>query len=62
MSNSTIPAKNYAIPHSGVSYTEVREDIVDECLVARIIIGVSDGVNLPNDIKKSMQESKINQR
>ncbi|MEL6321809.1 MAG: isoaspartyl peptidase/L-asparaginase, partial [Cyanobacteria bacterium J06626_14] len=35
VSDSAMPAGNYASPHSGVSCTGIGEDIIDECLAAR---------------------------
>lgn len=62
VSDSAMPAGNYANSYSGVSCTGIGEDIVNECLAARIVIRVSDGASLPNAMEKSMTECKTNQR
>ncbi|ACK67552.1 peptidase T2 asparaginase 2 [Rippkaea orientalis PCC 8801] len=62
VSDSAMPAGNYANPHAGVSCTGIGEDIVNECLAARIVIRVTDGLSLPDAMEKSMKESQTNQR
>lgn len=62
VSDSAMPAGNYANPVAGVSCTGVGEDIIDECLAPRIVIRVNDGMSLDQAIRKSMAESQDNQR
>jgi len=62
VSDSAMPAGNYATNRAAVSCTGIGEDIIDECLAARIVIRVTDGTSLPDAMSKSMQESKANQR
>jgi L-asparaginase len=62
VSDSAMPAGNYANPLAGVSCTGVGEDIIDECLAAKIVIRVSDGFSLKDAVQKSMQESQNNHR
>lgn len=62
VSDSAMPAGNYANPLAGVSCTGVGEDIIDECLAAKIVIRVSDGFSLQDAVQKSMQESQNNHR
>jgi L-asparaginase len=53
-----MPAGNYATKQAGVSCTGVGEDIINECLAAKIVIRVGDGLSLPQAVEKSMQEAK----
>lgn len=62
VSDSAMPAGNYANPYAGVSCTGVGEDIIDECLAAKIVIRVTDGLSLPQAMEKSMIEAKNNNR
>jgi L-asparaginase len=62
VSDSAMPAGNYANSQAGVSCTGVGEDIIDECLGAKIVIRVTDGFSLPEAMAKSMAESSQNQR
>ncbi len=62
VSDSAMPAGNYATSHAGVSCTGVGEDIIEECLAARIVVRVSDGMSLGQAMAKSLQESANNQR
>ncbi|WP_013320880.1 isoaspartyl peptidase/L-asparaginase [Gloeothece verrucosa] len=62
VSDSAMPAGNYATGAAGVSCTGVGEDIIDECLAARIVVRVTDGMSLPQAMEKSMQESSTHQR
>jgi L-asparaginase len=62
VSDSAMPAGNYANQLAGVSCTGVGEDIIDECLAAKIVIRVTDGFSLQDAVNKSMQESKTNAR
>lgn len=58
VSDSAMPAGNYATKQAGVSCTGVGEDIINECLAAKIVIRVVDGLSLPQAVEKSMQEAK----
>ncbi|HAC62630.1 MAG TPA: isoaspartyl peptidase [Cyanothece sp. UBA12306] len=62
VSDSAMPAGNYATSNAGVSCTGIGEDIINECLAARIVIRVGDGMDLPHAMEKSMAESQKNQR
>ncbi len=62
VSDSAMPAGNYATAQAGVSCTGVGEDIVDECFAARVVIRVGDGLSLPQAMQKSMEESKQRDR
>ncbi|MGL5034254.1 MAG: isoaspartyl peptidase/L-asparaginase [Microcystaceae cyanobacterium] len=60
VSDSAMPAGNYATSNAGVSCTGVGEDIINECLAAKIVIRVSDGLSLPQAMTKSIQEAQKN--
>jgi len=62
VSDSATPAGNYATRFAGVSCTGVGEDIISECLATRIVVRVTDGMNLADAMLKSMQESRDNGR
>ena len=62
VSDSAMPAGNYANKFAGVSCTGIGEDIIDECLAAKIVIRVTDGMSLQDAMQKSMEEGKNNQR
>lgn len=62
VSDSAMPAGTYATKYAGVSCTGIGEDIIDECLAAKIVIRVTDGLSLVEAMQKSMQESYANQR
>ncbi|ELS03597.1 asparaginase [Xenococcus sp. PCC 7305] len=62
VSDSAMPAGNYANEYAGVSCTGIGEDIIDECLAAKIVIRVTDGLKLPEAMLRSMQESKNRER
>lgn len=62
VSDSAMPAGNYASPEAAVSCTGVGEDIIDECLAARIVIRVVDGMSLREAMQKSIDESAENER
>lgn len=62
VSDSAMPAGNYATAEAGVSCTGIGEDIIDECLAAKIVIRVSDGLSLAEAMQKSMTESRQRQR
>jgi L-asparaginase len=62
VSDSAMPAGNYATPIAGVSCTGIGEDIIDECLAAKIVVRVTDGLSLRAAMERSMQESHRNRR
>lgn len=62
VSDSAMPAGNYANDFAGVSCTGIGEDIMEECLAAKIVIRVTDGLNLSEAMQRSMSESKGRQR
>jgi L-asparaginase len=62
VSDSAMPAGNYADASAGVSCTGIGEDIIEECLAAKIVIRVTDGQTLPEAMEKSMRESHSRHR
>jgi len=62
VSDSAMPAGNYANSQAGVSCTGIGEDIIDECLAAKVVIRVTDGLSLAEAMEKSIQEALTNQR
>ncbi len=62
VSDSATPAGNYANSYAGVSCTGIGEDIIDECLAAKIVIRVTDGLSLTDAMEKSIQEALVNKR
>jgi L-asparaginase len=62
VSDSAMPAGNYAAASAGVSCTGIGEDIIEECLAAKIVIRVTDGMSLVEAMTKSMQESRSRNR
>ncbi|MEA5553124.1 isoaspartyl peptidase/L-asparaginase [Anabaena cylindrica UHCC 0172] len=62
VSDSAMPAGNYATKYAGVSCTGIGEDIIDECLAAKIVIRVSDGMSLPEAMLRSFTEASKNDR
>jgi L-asparaginase len=62
VSDSAMPAGNYATAHAAVSCTGIGEDIIDECLAARIVVRVTDGQSLGSALEKSFKEAHQNQR
>jgi L-asparaginase len=62
VSDSATPAGNYATTHAAVSCTGIGEDILDECLAARIVVRVTDGSSLHAAFSRSFQEAQQNQR
>ena len=62
VSDSAMPSGNYANALAAVSCTGIGEDIIDECLAAKIVIRVTDGLSLEAAMKRSMLESVANQR
>ena len=62
VSDSAMPAGNYATQAAGVSCTGIGEDILEECLAAKVVIRVTDGLSLKEAMQKSMAESKERHR
>jgi L-asparaginase len=62
VSDSATPAGNYATALAGVSCTGIGEDILDECLAAKIVIRVTDGLSLAAAMEKSIRESRSRNR
>ena len=62
VSDSAMPAGNYASNDAGVSCTGVGEDIMEECLAAKIVIRVGDGMSLAEAMERSMAEGKKRNR
>ncbi|MEM8832132.1 MAG: isoaspartyl peptidase/L-asparaginase [Cyanobacteria bacterium P01_G01_bin.19] len=62
VSDSAMPAGNYADASAGVSCTGIGEDIMEECLAAKVVIRVTDGMSLVDAMTKSMTESRSRQR
>ncbi|NER33902.1 MAG: isoaspartyl peptidase [Oscillatoria sp. SIO1A7] len=61
-SDSAMPAGNYTNGLAAVSCTGIGEDIIDECLAARIVVRVSDGFDLKGAFEKSFAEADDRQR
>ncbi len=62
VSDSAMPAGNYATSDAAVSCTGIGEDIIDECLAARIVVRVTDGLSLAEAMQRTFQEAKEHQR
>jgi L-asparaginase len=62
VSDSAMPAGNYATQYAGVSCTGIGEDIIDECLAAKIVVRVTDGMSLVDAMKRSFAEAEKNKR
>lgn len=62
VSDSAMPAGNYATTDAAVSCTGIGEDIIDECLAARIVVRVTDGMSLSEAIQRSFTEAHQHQR
>jgi L-asparaginase len=62
VSDSAMPAGNYATTKAAVSCTGIGEDIIDECLAARIVVRVTDGLSLQAAFDRSFAEAHQNQR
>ena len=62
VSDSAMPAGNYANVRAGISCTGIGEDIIDECLAARIVVRVTDGLSLLQAFERSFTESRSRQR
>ncbi len=62
VSDSAMPAGNYATSEAAVSCTGIGEDIIDECLAPRIVVRVGDGMTLEDAMQRSFAESQQNKR
>ncbi|WP_293026367.1 isoaspartyl peptidase/L-asparaginase [Moorena sp. SIO3I8] len=62
VSDSAMPAGNYATADAAVSCTGIGEDIMEECLATRIVVRVTDGLSLVNAMERSFKEARKNQR
>jgi len=62
VSDSAMPAGNYATAQAGISCTGIGEDIINECLAARIVVRVTDGLTLLAAFERSFQEARQNRR
>lgn len=62
VSDSAMPAGNYANLKAGVSCTGIGEDIIDECFAARVVVRVTDGLSLADAMARSIKEAKENRR
>jgi L-asparaginase len=62
VSDSAMPAGNYATSNAAVSCTGIGEDIIDECLAARIVVRVTDGMPLKDAMQRSFAEAHQNKR
>lgn len=62
VSDSAMPAGNYATTKAAISCTGIGEDIIDECLAARIVVRVTDGASLQAAFERSFTEAQANQR
>ncbi|ABA21397.1 asparaginase [Trichormus variabilis ATCC 29413] len=62
VSDSAMPAGNYATSYAAVSCTGIGEDIIDECLAPKIVIRVTDGLSLQESMQRSFAEAHENKR
>jgi L-asparaginase len=62
VSDSAMPAGNYATNHAAVSCTGIGEHIIDECLAARIVVRVTDGLSLAEAMQRSFKEASEHKR
>ena len=62
VSDSPMPAGNYATNQAAVSCTGIGEDIIDECFAARIVVRVTDGLSLQQALDRSFAEATERQR
>ncbi|MFM7425703.1 MAG: isoaspartyl peptidase/L-asparaginase [Elainella sp.] len=62
VSDSAMPAGNYANAHAAISCTGIGEHIIEECLAARIVIRTTDGANLADAFERSFREAHSRQR
>lgn len=62
VSDSAMPAGNYATTKAAISCTGIGEDIIDECLAARIVVRVTDGLSLVEAFERSFKEAGESKR
>ncbi|MGL5081664.1 MAG: isoaspartyl peptidase/L-asparaginase [Microcoleaceae cyanobacterium] len=62
VSDSSMPAGNYATPEAAISCTGIGEDLIDECFAARVVIRITDGMTLRGAFEKSFTEATQRQR
>ena len=62
VSDSAMPAGNYGTSRAAVSCTGIGEDIIEECLAARIVVRVTDGLPLQSAFERSFTEAHQHQR
>ena len=62
VSDSAMPAGNYGNDKAAVSCTGIGEDIIDECVAARIVVRVTDGLSLVEAVERTMRECREHQR
>ncbi|MBR8834708.1 MAG: isoaspartyl peptidase/L-asparaginase [Stigonema ocellatum SAG 48.90 = DSM 106950] len=62
VSDSAMPAGNYATKYAAVSCTGIGEDIIDECLAPRIVLRVTDGMSLKDAMHRTFAEASENNR
>lgn len=62
VSDSAMPAGNYATELAAISCTGIGEDIIDECLAARIVVRVTDGLPLVKAFERSFTEALEHRR
>ena len=62
VSDSAMPAGNYATKDAAVSCTGIGEDIIDECLAPRIVVRVTDGMSLKEAMQRSFAEANDHKR
>ena len=57
VSDSATPSGTYANALAAVSCTGIGEDIIDECLAARLVVRVTDGMTIAAAFEKSFGEA-----
>jgi L-asparaginase len=62
VSDSPMPAGNYANEYAGISCTGIGEDIIDECFAARVVVRVTDGLTLREALERSFKEATDRKR
>jgi len=62
VSDSAMPAGNYATQYAAVSCTGIGEDIIDECLAPRIVVRVTDGMSLKDAMQRTFAEASEHNR
>ncbi len=62
VSDAAMPAGTYASAAAAVGCTGIGEDIIDECLAARIVVRVEDGLSLQQSFERSLAECEKRQR